>query len=69
MFLFDPEAALARVEEKGDLFEPVLKLKQALPKTFLAKLEKVSEANSVDKQKKKQKGRPAQRHGHGGLQG
>ena len=30
--VFDHEAVLKRVEEKGDLFEPVLKLKQRLPK-------------------------------------
>ncbi len=27
----EPDAALARVEKVGDLFEPVLKLKQRLP--------------------------------------
>jgi bifunctional non-homologous end joining protein LigD len=30
--VFDYEAVLKRVEQKGDLFEPVLKLKQRLPK-------------------------------------
>jgi bifunctional non-homologous end joining protein LigD len=33
-FLLEPAAALERLEEKGDLFEPVLKLKQKLPKQF-----------------------------------
>lgn len=32
---FDPKQALARMKKKGDLFEPVLKLKQRLPKEFL----------------------------------
>jgi bifunctional non-homologous end joining protein LigD len=30
--VFDVDDVLARVEEHGDLFEPVLKLKQKLPK-------------------------------------
>jgi len=29
--VFDADAVLARVEEHGDLFEPVATLKQALP--------------------------------------
>ncbi len=33
---FTPEAALRRLEKNGDLFEPVLNLKQKLPKEFLA---------------------------------
>ncbi len=33
-FLLEPEEALARLEEMGDLFEPILKLKQKLPKQF-----------------------------------
>lgn len=33
---FDPESALARLEERGDLFAPVLKLKQKLPRGFTA---------------------------------
>jgi len=47
MFSFDPDAAIARVEEKGDLFEPVLKLKQTLSRAFLAKLKKATEANGL----------------------
>jgi bifunctional non-homologous end joining protein LigD len=31
---FSPEAALKRLKAKGDLFSPVLKLKQSLPKAF-----------------------------------
>ncbi len=34
---FEPEAALTRLEEVGDLFAPVLKLKQRLPKSIEAK--------------------------------
>ena len=37
LLIFETEAALQRVEKHGDLFEPVLKLKQKLPK--LAALE------------------------------
>jgi bifunctional non-homologous end joining protein LigD len=33
-FLLEPDAALKRLEKVGDLFEPVLKLKQKLPKEF-----------------------------------
>jgi bifunctional non-homologous end joining protein LigD len=32
---FEPEQSLRRVEKQGDLFAPVLKLKQQLPKPFL----------------------------------
>ncbi len=32
---FSPDEALARLKKKGDLFAPVLKLKQRLPKEFL----------------------------------
>jgi bifunctional non-homologous end joining protein LigD len=32
---FEPEAALKRLENRGDLFAPLLKLKQRLPKPFL----------------------------------
>jgi bifunctional non-homologous end joining protein LigD len=32
---FSPEAALARIKKRGDLFAPVLKLKQRLPEQFL----------------------------------
>ena len=31
-FFFSPEEVLNRVKKNGDLFEPVLKLKQKLPK-------------------------------------
>ena len=33
-FLLEPAAALKRLDEVGDIFEPVLKLKQKLPKQF-----------------------------------
>lgn len=32
---FSPQEALRRIEKKGDLFEPVLELKQRLPKDFV----------------------------------
>ena len=32
---FEPEESLRRVEKQGDLFAPVLKLKQKLPQPFL----------------------------------
>jgi bifunctional non-homologous end joining protein LigD len=32
--VFSPEAAIKRIKKEGDLFEPVLKLKQELPATF-----------------------------------
>lgn len=35
---FSPEAALRRLKKLGDLFAPVLKLKQALPKAFAAQV-------------------------------
>jgi bifunctional non-homologous end joining protein LigD len=38
--MFEPEAALKRVEKLGDLFEPVLMLKQKLPANFLKQLQK-----------------------------
>ncbi len=34
--LFEPEAALERLDQVGDLFAPALRLKQKLPKPFLA---------------------------------
>jgi len=34
MFLMEPAAALKRLQKVGDLFEPVLRLKQKLPKEF-----------------------------------
>ena len=34
--LFEPEAALKRLDQVGDLFAPALRLKQKLPKPFLA---------------------------------
>ena len=34
---FTPEAALRRLKKKGDLFSPVLKLKQSLPKAFASR--------------------------------
>ncbi|HEV8544441.1 MAG TPA: non-homologous end-joining DNA ligase, partial [Verrucomicrobiae bacterium] len=33
-FYRDPKAALKRLEERGDLFEPILKLKQKIPAQF-----------------------------------
>jgi len=39
---FLPDAALKRVEEMGDLFAPVLKQKQKIPKDFEAKLQKIN---------------------------
>ena len=35
---FSPQAALARLRKRGDLFAPVLKVKQRLPAAFAAKL-------------------------------
>jgi bifunctional non-homologous end joining protein LigD len=35
LLFFEPDAALKRLEKRGDLFEPVLKLKQKLPQPFL----------------------------------
>lgn len=35
---FSPDAAVARVRKLGDLFEPVLKLKQRLPEAFAAQV-------------------------------
>jgi bifunctional non-homologous end joining protein LigD len=40
-FYFEPEEALKRVEEIGDLFAPVLTLKQKIPAGFEKKLEEV----------------------------
>jgi bifunctional non-homologous end joining protein LigD len=42
---FKPETGLKRVRKTGDLFAPVLKLKQSLPKAFL-ELESNSEVNT-----------------------
>lgn len=42
---FSPDDAIKRLKKKGDLFEPVLKLKQKLPKEFLA-LEKSAPAGA-----------------------
>ena len=38
-FLIGPEDALKRIERFGDLFEPVLTLKQSIPKDYMKKLE------------------------------
>jgi bifunctional non-homologous end joining protein LigD len=35
LLFFDPDLALKRLKKSGDLFEPVLKLKQKLPQAFL----------------------------------
>jgi bifunctional non-homologous end joining protein LigD len=37
---FSPDAALTRIKKRGDLFAPVLKLKQRLPKNFVEALGK-----------------------------
>jgi bifunctional non-homologous end joining protein LigD len=34
LLVFESRQAIKRVEQKGDLFEPVLKLKQKLPRKF-----------------------------------
>jgi bifunctional non-homologous end joining protein LigD len=51
-FLFDPDAAIARVEKLGDLFAPVLKLKQKLPKTVMAKLKSAGTIEEKEPRKK-----------------
>ena len=38
---FEPAEAIARVKKSGDLFEPVLKLKQKIPKKFQAPKQKI----------------------------
>src|SRR5262249_44348366 len=45
---FDPEAALKRLKRRGDLFAPVLKLKQKLPKAFLDLMSNHEEAGTVE---------------------
>ncbi|MFT3781960.1 MAG: non-homologous end-joining DNA ligase [Nibricoccus sp.] len=42
---FSPDAALKRLKKVGDLFEPVLKLKQKLPAAFLEKTENKDKAS------------------------
>lgn len=59
MFLFDPDAAIARLEKMGDLFAPVLKLKQKLPKTVMAKLK--SAGTIEEKPPRKKSSEPARK--------
>lgn len=40
-FYFEPEDAIKRVEKVGDIFEPVLTLKQKIPADYQKKLEKI----------------------------
>src|SRR5919108_2341365 len=47
LLVFETEATLKRMEKRGDLFEPVLKLKQKLPK--LSALESLSGGGAVRK--------------------
>lgn len=44
---FEPEVALERVEAVGDLFDPILKTKQKLPRNYLKLLERI---HSVSKE-------------------
>lgn len=45
--LFSPEAALARVKKLGDLFAPVLTLKQRLPERFVELLPRVADSKPL----------------------
>ena len=44
---FDPDASIKRLEKSGDLFVPMLKLKQKLPKAFLDRLVDDSPAKTI----------------------
>ena len=45
---FEPGAALKRVKKTGDLFAPLLKLKQKLPQPFLDLIEIPGESKALD---------------------
>ncbi|HKB90118.1 MAG TPA: non-homologous end-joining DNA ligase, partial [Opitutaceae bacterium] len=51
-FYFTPKQALARMKKKGDLFEPVLTLKQKLPSAFMAQVSKTSRPLEAYKKKR-----------------
>ena len=48
MLFFRPDAALTRVKKLGDLFEPLLKLKQNLPRPFLDLMKKSRSTGSLE---------------------
>jgi len=52
---FTPDDALARVKKHGDLFAPVLKLKQKLPKAFLEAAKSATYSENSDATKKNTK--------------
>jgi bifunctional non-homologous end joining protein LigD len=60
-FYLEPEAALKKVEEKGDLFEPVLTLKQKLPDTGAAELLEVASKTTAHASKPKPAAKPKKR--------
>jgi len=53
MLFFRPDAALNRVKKLGDLFEPLLKLKQNLPPPFLDLMKKSRSAGSLETYRRK----------------
>ncbi|MGH7874809.1 MAG: non-homologous end-joining DNA ligase [Candidatus Binatia bacterium] len=50
---FEPAAALKKVKKTGDLFAPLLKLKQKLPQPFLDLMEVAGEAKALDTYRQK----------------
>ena len=50
---FEPAAALKRVKKTGDLFAPLLKLKQKLPEPFLDLMESPGESKALDTYRQK----------------
>ena len=53
MLFFRPDAALERVKKLGDLFEPLLKLKQNLPRLFLDLMKRSRSAGSLETYRRK----------------
>ncbi len=52
IFAFDPDEAIARLEKIGDLFVPVLKLKQKLSKGLMSKLKRAVPEAAQEQSKK-----------------
>lgn len=58
LLFFEPEAALKRLEKTGDLFAPILTLKQELPEPFLALHEPKPIRNNLPQRRKGAKEKP-----------
>jgi bifunctional non-homologous end joining protein LigD len=55
LLFFDTETALKRIEKEGDLFAPVLSMKQKIPKTFAKMLQNIESVSAPASRKKSAK--------------